>query len=310
MDQVARKMPPELSSQMVILPFALSFPEGDVRFFINVQKVVRVIEAGELQAMPSPIKPFEQLLDYQGISVPIIHIKKWLGRVMNTELVNLGKTSDSPNSSPRIVICELLGYYIGVVIDRTYKVAKINIQQVLPAPAIFPGVSEDFVSSMVHDNNGYCYLFDLEAFFEAHDIRLTEVVSENADALQKLKGKSILVVEDSKLYRRILIKALSKHGADVEVAENGKEGLDILKQNLDRFDAIVSDIEMPHMNGIDMIRNYRNSAHSIPYVLFHSSISNETLAQDLTQSELGDFLVKFDEENIVQKIFEGLLNKA
>ncbi|MFW7381061.1 MAG: chemotaxis protein CheV [Oligoflexus sp.] len=296
------------ASQMIILPFALSFPEGELKFFMNVHKVVKVIEYDDVHPMPTPMKPFEYLIDFQGISVPVIELKKWLRQSMDEQLLQQNLQAAPSGEQARIVICELLGYYIGIVVNRTFNVKRQNINEIIAAPALFPNVGQEFASGMIREANGFCYLFDLEAFFESQDIKLTATVDDKVDGGPRLAGKSILIVEDSKLYRSILLRVLVKHGALVDVAVNGKEGLEILLERQTKYDAIISDIEMPIMNGIDMITAYRKSSHDVPYVVFHSSISNENLVHDIVDSALGDFLVKFDESNIIERLTAALSN--
>jgi CheY-like chemotaxis protein len=64
--------------------------------------------------------------------------------------------------------------------------------------------------------------------------------------------RTILVVEDSPTIRSLVKKGLEEAGFQVITAENGKEAMKILQR--DRPDLILSDIEMPEMNGIDLCR--------------------------------------------------------
>jgi diguanylate cyclase (GGDEF)-like protein len=65
-----------------------------------------------------------------------------------------------------------------------------------------------------------------------------------------LNGLEILVVEDDAVSSLLISHALSRHGACVETAANGRDGL--LKYEMHRFPVIVTDINMPIMNGIDL----------------------------------------------------------
>lgn len=297
---------PKRGSELIILPFSLQLQEGEIRFFMNVHKVVKVIEFDGMQSIPSPLGIFEYMIDFQNVSVPVIHLKKWLGQSMSSEITLRNDQAGKSLAGPRIIICELLGYIIGILVDRTFKIRRQSSLDILDAPALFPNIGQNFKNGMIRDDHGYCYLFDLEAFFEAHDIQIAESVEDSLEGPQLLKDKSILVVEDSRLYRQLLIKALTKHGAKVQTAENGQEGLAVLLAQNERFDAIISDIEMPIMSGIDMITAFRKASSNVPYVIFHSSISNDNLIHDIVDSELGDFIVKFDEQNIVQMLMDAI----
>ena len=64
-----------------------------------------------------------------------------------------------------------------------------------------------------------------------------------------LAGKNILVVDDNKLNQKILIFVLQKNGATVKTADNGLEAIECML--FERFDAIVMDIQMPEMDGLE-----------------------------------------------------------
>ncbi len=65
----------------------------------------------------------------------------------------------------------------------------------------------------------------------------------------KLKGATILVVEDNVMTQRIIQKHLNLFGSDVMIAQHGQEALSLLEQY--HFDAVLMDIHMPVMNGIE-----------------------------------------------------------
>ena len=65
----------------------------------------------------------------------------------------------------------------------------------------------------------------------------------------------ILAVDDSPTMRRMLAEALSDAGFDVVTAEDGSEALQIAKTR--PFDLVVSDVTMPRMNGITLVRELR-----------------------------------------------------
>lgn len=65
--------------------------------------------------------------------------------------------------------------------------------------------------------------------------------------------KKVLVVDDEPHVRRIMQMTLQKNGYKVLVAQDGLAGLEMVRKEMP--DAIVLDIEMPRMNGIDMCKN-------------------------------------------------------
>lgn len=69
-------------------------------------------------------------------------------------------------------------------------------------------------------------------------------------------SKNILIIDDEELVTKSLIKLLQKQGYDAVMAKSGKEALVKIKEI--NFDLIVSDVRMPDMDGIEVIKNIRD----------------------------------------------------
>ena len=101
--------------------------------------------------------------------------------------------------------------------------------------------------------------------------------------LQKLK---ILFVEDEKELIDIISGTLNKLQANFVTARNGVEGLEVLKNNPD-IDLIVTDINMPLMNGLEMIEEIRANNKDLPIIIMSAHTETEYIknAQELGISE-------------------------
>ena len=82
-------------------------------------------------------------------------------------------------------------------------------------------------------------------------------VETRYEALPKnfLAGKSVLCAEDNETNLKFITSILSRQGANVRIASDGKQALDIMKKN--DFDIVLLDIRMPVMDGIETIKNIR-----------------------------------------------------
>ena len=95
----------------------------------------------------------------------------------------------------------------------------------------------------------------------------------------------ILIVDDDLLVRELLGSCVGRlEGISVLTAENGKEALDVLSQNKD-IGCILSDIQMPIMNGIEFLAHLRNNAIEIP-IVFISGFCNEDQKGIIDESNL------------------------
>jgi len=122
-------------------------------------------------------------------------------------------------------------------------------------------------------------------------------------AEQLLKGLKILIVEDDPDLLGILGEFLAMQGADVTQALNGKEALEIL--NARTFDLVLSDVQMPVMDGVELIRHIKQKDKNSPIVFLttgHSSL-DEISAQDLGAAA---FIVKpFKLQHLLGSICEA-----
>jgi YesN/AraC family two-component response regulator len=110
------------------------------------------------------------------------------------------------------------------------------------------------------------------------------------EKIEKLKSIRILFVEDEEDLCNIISDTLSKLQANFETAQNGQIALD--KFNSDsEFDLIVTDINMPVMNGLELIKNIRDLNSDIPVIIMSAHTEPEYIK---SAEELGveNYLLK------------------
>lgn len=93
-------------------------------------------------------------------------------------------------------------------------------------------------------------------------------------------GKTVLVVDDEELLRDAIVFQFKREGYNVLSAGNGLEAFEIIKTN--KIDAIVSDIQMPGGNGIDLLKAVKEYNANIPVLVFITAFA------DITESEAYD----------------------
>jgi len=106
------------------------------------------------------------------------------------------------------------------------------------------------------------------------------------EKIAKLRELKILFVEDEKDIIDIISDTLSRLDVAFEVAQNGKEGLEKFEQNPD-INLIVTDINMPIMNGLDMLKEIRNSGSDVKCIVMsaHTELQYKQEAKDLNIEE-------------------------
>lgn len=127
--------------------------------------------------------------------------------------------------------------------------------------------------------------------------------AESVAELAEPSGRSILVVEDSITARTLLKNILESAGYRVKIAVDGVDGFTQLQTG--DFDLVVSDVEMPRMNGFDLTTKIRSDKRlaDLPVVLVTALASNEDRARGIDVGASA-YIVKssFDQSNLLEVI--------
>src|SRR6478609_7767800 len=89
----------------------------------------------------------------------------------------------------------------------------------------------------------------------------------------------VLVVDDERSMRELLSIVLRRDGYDVLIAEDGAAGLEVLKR--ERVDILITDIRMPQMNGVDLLREAKRIAPDIVSIVMTAFATTETAVEAL-----------------------------
>ncbi|MCP5106482.1 MAG: response regulator [bacterium] len=76
----------------------------------------------------------------------------------------------------------------------------------------------------------------------------------------------ILVVDDEKVILTVMCRYLEKQGHTVEAAEDGEKGWETFNRSPGEFDVIITDLNMPVMDGLQMLKLIRETGYDIPAV--------------------------------------------
>jgi len=89
-------------------------------------------------------------------------------------------------------------------------------------------------------------------------------------------AKTILLVEDTLEYLEKLTEDLKEGGYDVLTAENGVEGIEVVKKEGQSIDLIVSDLHMPELNGLEMAKKiFEEKMTKAPIMILTTDASKE-----------------------------------
>ena len=123
-------------------------------------------------------------------------------------------------------------------------------------------------------------------------------------------GMAILFAEDSRFFRNQVKTSMEEHGYKVLEAEDGVVAWQVLQEHFDEIGIVVTDIEMPNLNGFELtqkIKNNPNYSH-LPVIAL-TTLSGE---EDIRHGEkvgIDDYQIKLDREKLLESIFSFLNRK-
>ena len=114
-----------------------------------------------------------------------------------------------------------------------------------------------------------------------------------------IEHNRVLLIDDTSFFRELVKRYFENAGLSVETAVDGQDGLNKLAAG--DFDIVVSDIEMPVMNGWDFAQNARDRGCKLPLLALSSlnKVENEDKAR---QSGFNDFEEKLDHDRLIRKV--------
>ena len=120
-------------------------------------------------------------------------------------------------------------------------------------------------------------------------------------------GKNVLLVDDSSTMRKIIGRSLRQAGIDFDnifEAADGIEALAVLES--EKVDIVLSDINMPNMNGLEFIQKMKEDGYTIPIVVISTEGNQETVVQAIRNGAKG-YIKKPFSAGLVEEQLEKLL---
>lgn len=305
----------ELIEDLLLVPCVITVESRELLVGINAHKILSIVEYKKLSLLPSSHFPFIGIYNNNQQAVPVLNLSKILEHPVHSIATDQQDHIDKNNNQPelptinfnpanndKIAICHLCDMVVGILVQATYRIETIKSEQIVAVPKIFENHPNCMFNGLHYYKDKFLYLLDLEGILERLNLFTPSGSNDQESCISdnKLIGKTVLIAEDSKVFRHQITKFLSAQGLKCIIAKDGKEGLDKFLATPNDIDIIISDIEMPYMNGIEMIRHIREVAPNIP-VLFNSSISNPSLIAEIKKRH-GCFLVKFNPEEVLRNI--------
>lgn len=289
-------------NRLEILLFRLN---GQQTFGINVFKVQEVLTCPRLTNIPQAHSATRGLATIRNKTIPVIDLAAAIGqRPLEASTENL------------IIITEYSGTVQAFLVKAVDRIVNMNWQDIKSPPN---GIGRNnYMTAVTEVDDRLVEVIDVEKILA--EIVGVDVQLENAEQLVGKDGNTlkVLVADDSLVARNQVQRTLEQIGIESIVTTTGKEALDVLKSMVadgvdvaKEINLVISDIEMPVMDGYTLTAEIRADEH-LKYlnIMLHSSLSggfNESMTKKVNADK---FIPKFQAEELAKEIKELLTEKG
>ena len=239
-------------------------------FGINVAKVMQVIETPNLDPPESAPHPsFMGTIPLRDIILPVLDLSVWLE-------LNMPKTERDI-----VIVTEFSKSVTGFLVSGVTEIHRVGWGQVIPPSSIL-STNTDAIVGLIDRGDYFVQLLDLETIltqFEPDDgVEMTVSANEY----------TVLVADDSATIRAMVKANLTETNFNPIITNNGDEALRTLmklknqaeadgKDITEYVDLVISDIEMPLMDGFSLTKNIKEDPilQKLPVILYSSIITKE-----------------------------------
>lgn len=283
-------------NRLELLLFSLG---GTQQYGINVFKVKEVLQCPALNEIPKRHPVVRGVAHIRGGTIPIMDMRQATGSM---PLDNIAECF--------VIITEYNGSTQGFLVKSVERIVNMNWGAIHPPPK---GAGRDnYLTAVTQVDNKLVEIIDVEKIL-AEVSPLPEDVSP--EILEHSGGadhvnKHVLIVDDSTIARKQIQKVVQSLGMSTTVKKDGKQALDFLESLIaegkdpeQELLMIISDIEMPEMDGYTFTAEIRANQHlRNMHVVLHTSLSgvfNEAMVKKVGAN---DFLAKFHPDELAKRV--------
>lgn len=296
MDSVNQRTQLVGQNRLELLLFRL---DGGQLYGINVFKVKEVLQCPKLTIMPRSSPVVRGVASIRGGTIPILDLSMATGRPPLQDLQN-----------SFVIITEYNTKVQGFLVHSVERIVNMNWEEIHPPPK---GAGRDhYLTAVTRLDKELVEILDVEKIL-AEVAPTSEVISDgvvNAETQSKALSKHVLIVDDSSVARKQVIRCLQTVGVEVTALNDGRQALDYLRNMADEgrhpgqeLLMLISDIEMPEMDGYTLTAEIRNDARMQKlHILLHTSLSGVFNQAMVKKVGADDFLPKFRPDDLASRV--------
>jgi len=268
---------------------------GNQYFAINVDKTREILRWPGARDVPQTHPAMMGITTIRGEVIPLIDLRAYLDITPGVELENA-----------KLIVAEFNKMKLGFVVDGVDRIYRINSDELdASLTGTFLGENSLYVIKREGRN---ILLLDYERIVQVVNPGLAEQFkpdSKMTENITNILGNpndyNILVAEDSPLIRKLVQDVLITGGFhNFEIVGHGKAAWDRLQEDGDDFDILLTDIEMPKMDGLTLTRRIKEDPRlsRLPVIVFSSVMAEDikrkaqSIGADaqITKPEMNDLL--------------------
>ena len=284
------------TNELEIVEFTIDDGVTHMYYGVNVAKVREIIQKPVLRSVVNAPHSVAGMMTLREKVLPVIDLGQILGQY--------------PDKAPnRIIVLEFNRVVVGVLVNSVSRIYRLSWEQIEAPQKISAG---SYITGLVKMEDRIILILDFERII-AEMYQEGAVTAMNDEELLSYNGagKKILVADDSAFIRLQICSSLRGAGYIVEEATNGEEAWKYIERALaDRafdIDAIITDVEMPKMDGLHLVTLIRGKEElsRVPIYVFSSLASDDNIKK-WEKLSINGVLTKPDLPKLVEILGECL----
>ena len=300
MDSVNQRTQLVGQNRLELLLFRLDGPQ---LYGINVFKVREVLQCPKLTLMPKSNPVVCGVASIRGATIPIMDLAMATGS---------GGLQDQSN--PFVIITEYNTKTQGFLVRSVERIVNMNWEEIHPPPK---GTGHDhYLTAVTRVDNQLVEIIDVEKVL-AEVAPAPEAISAGVvddETQHKALSLRVLTVDDSSVARKQVSRCLQTVGVEVVALNDGRQALDYLRKLVDEgkkpeeeFLMMISDIEMPEMDGYTLTAEIRSDPRMQKlHIILHTSLSGVFNQAMVKKVGADDFLAKFRPDDLASRVVDRI----
>ena len=283
-------------NRLELLLFSLG---GRQRFAINVFKVQEVMSLPPLTEIPDRNELVVGVTHLRGQTIPVIDLRR---------AIKMGKTVIDKDST--IIVTEYNMTVQAFLVAGVERIVNMNWNEILPPP-VGAGRSH-YLTAISRMDDRIVEIIDVEKVLAEITPYDGEISDEwiDKELVELIKGKQILIADDSQVALNQVTGVLTKLGIDVVATHNGLEAYQVLEAwKAEGKDIegdvlmMITDAEMPEMDGYMLTTEIRKDpALKGMFIVLHTSLSGNFNKAMVEKVGCDGFLSKFQPEKLTREV--------